>query len=184
MKISHIIIVTLALVLLLVLGFPLMMLSGDKQGRVVLDEKIELPFAVSKDAKVILLYLGYVGCRTICMPSLEESAKIFDDMNTSSSVSFYFVNISKEGVGAKEFAAHFHKDFKGLQLSRAKTSALMHELRAYSSDALVEGGDIYHTGYLYLIKQENEGGFTLKSMYYTRPFDAKSIILDIKKELK
>jgi len=33
-------------------------------------------------------------------------------------------------------------------------------------------------------KQEAHQSFELKNMYYTHPFDAKSIIQDIKKELK
>lgn len=183
-SIRNITIVLLAFLLLILLGFPLAMLIGEKQGKVVLDEKIELPFKMSKNTKVALVYLGYVGCRTICMPSLEESAKIYNDMNDTSNLAFYFVNISQEEVGAKEFAEYFHKDFIGLQLSTKDTSNLMGQLRAYSSDPLVQGGEIYHTGYLYLIKQEKEGDFMLKSMYYTRPFDVKSIILDIKKEIK
>jgi len=182
--ITNVSIVVLALLLLLLLGFPLAMFMGEKQGKVDLNEKIELPFKMSKDTKVALIYLGYVGCRTICMPSLEESAKIYEALEETSKTEFYFINISKEEVGAKEFAHYFHKEFVGLQLSTKETSKLMRELRAYSSDALVEGGEIYHTGYLYLITQKKEGEFILKSMYYTRPFDIESIILDIKKELK
>ena len=167
---------------MLLLGFPLLFLSGESQGRVVFDELIELPFEIEHEKKVLLLYMGYVGCQTICMPSLEESAEIFDKLSASS-VAFYFVNISKEGVGAEEFAKYFHKDFRGLQLQAKETRALMQTLRAYSSDALTPGGDIYHTGYLYLISN-TKGQTRLKAMYYTRPFDAASIISDIKKEIQ
>ena len=183
-KIRNLSIIVIALLLLFGLGFPLAMISGDKQGKIVLNDKIILPFRVPKDKKVVLVYLGYVGCQTICTPSLEDSAKILNTLDDTSEVSFYFVNISKEEVGAQEFAKFFHREFIGLQLSKQETSDLMRELRAYSSDAIVQGGDIYHTGYLYLIKQEKGGAFTLKSMYDTRPFDTESIILDIKKELQ
>lgn len=171
-----------ALLLLLLLGFPLLFLSGERQGRVAFDEKITLPFRLEQETKVALLYLGYVGCQSICMPSLEESAEMFSELNATN-VAFYFVNISKEGVGAQEFAAHFHKEFKGLQLLPKERSALMQALRAYSSDSLTSGGDIYHTGYLYLVSHK-EAQTRLKAMYYTRPFDATSIISDIQKELQ
>lgn len=183
-KANKTIFITLALLLLLLLGVPFGFLSGQKQGRVLLDEKIELPFSVPSSEKVLLVYLGYVGCQTICMPSLEESAKVFSSLKEKDNIAFYFVNISQEAVGAKEFAQHFHKDFKAVQLPRKETLALMGELRAYSSEPLVTGGEIYHTGYLYLIKQEKKGDFTLKALYFTRPFDAQSIISDIQKELK
>jgi protein SCO1/2 len=184
MSISKFSVVFVALLLLLFLGFPLMMLSGDKQGKVTLEEKVELPFKVQSNTKVVLLYFGYVGCKTICTPSLEEIADIYNVLEDTKDVSFYFVNIAKEGVGAEEFASFFHKDFIGLQLTQKETSSLMGDLRAYSSDALVADGDIYHTGYLYLITQKKQNDFVLKTMYFTRPFDTKSIALDIQQELQ
>lgn len=183
-KIRNIVIVLMSLLLLLLLGFPLVMWSGDKQGKVLLSERIELPFEVSSQTKVLMLYFGYVGCRTVCMPTLKEIAEVFDGLEADSRVGFYFINISKEGVGAREFAGFFHKDFVGLQLSVKDTSNLMGRLRAYSSEPLSEGGELYHTGYLYLIRQNKEKDFELKVMYYTRPFDRESILLDIKKELE
>lgn len=184
MSVSKLSVVAVALLLLIFLGFPLMMFSGDKQGKVTLDEKIELPFKINSNKKIILLYFGYVGCKTICTPSLSEIADIYNTLGNTQNVSFYFINISKEGVGAEEFAHYFHKDFTGLQLSQKETSSLMGTLRAYSSDALVADGEIYHTGYLYLITQKEQNNFVLKTMYYTRPFDTKSIVLDIQQELK
>lgn len=180
---STLVIISIFLFVLL-LGFPLLMLSGEAQGKVALDEKLELPFEVKKESRVILLYMGYVGCQTICTPSLQESAEIFNHLDDTSKVSFVFINIAKDGGGAKEFANYFHKEFIGLELSKKETSKLMRTLHAYSSDALVKGGEVYHTGYLYLITQQTEGNFHLKSMYYTRPFDAISISQDIKKELE
>lgn len=184
MSISKFSVIATALLLLIFLGFPLMMLGGEKQGKVTLEEKVELPFKIKSNAKVILLYFGYVGCRTICTPSLEEIADIYNNLEDIKDVSFYFVNIAKEGVGAQEFARYFHKDFIGLQLTQNEISNLMGDLRAYSSDALVADGDIYHTGYLYLITQKKQDDFVLKTMYYTRPFDIKSIALDIQQELE
>lgn len=171
-----------AFALLFGLGFPLLSLGAKTQGKVAFDEEIHLPFELKSETKVALLYLGYVGCQSICMPSLSESAELFSELNASK-VAFYFVNISKEGVGAAEFAAHFHKDFQGLQLTPKETMELSRSLRAYSSEPLSLGADTYHTGYLYLISHK-EGKTRLKAMYYTRPFDKASIISDIQKELK
>jgi protein SCO1/2 len=183
-KISSFSMVFVALFLLIILGFPIIIFTGDKQGKVELKEKVQLPFEVKSNTKVVLLYFGYVGCRTICSPSLAEIAAIYNELNNTKNVAFYFINISHEGVGAKEFAEYFHKEFIGLQLSQKETSNLMGALRAYSSDALVPGGEIYHTGYLYVITQKKQQDFELRTMYYTRPFDIKSVVLDIEKELK
>jgi len=174
----------IALLILFLLGFPLAVLTGDNQGKVILDEPIALPFHIEKEKKVILLYFGYVGCQTICSPSLEEIASIYKEVNAAEKVAFYFINIAKEAQGVDAFVHYFHKEFIGVNLSLEERMDLMHALRAYSSDSLSGDGEMSHTGYLYMIKQEQEQSFQLKTMYYTRPFDATSIVMDIKEELK
>ena len=77
------------LLVLGLLGFPLAMLSGAKQGKVTLNEAISLPFAVKKENRVILLYFGYLGCQTICTPSLEEISSIYKEANLSKGLAFY-----------------------------------------------------------------------------------------------
>ncbi len=172
------------LLFLLLLGFPAIIFTDSKQGKIELNEAISLPFKVDKNVDVLLVYFGYVGCKTICVPSLEEIAKIYTNLEDTSKTAFYFINISDNEIEADPFAKYFHKEFIGLQLPKKDVSDLMGRLRAYSSDPLVKNGDIYHTGYLYMITQNKENDFTLKNMYYTRPFDVESIILDVKQEIK
>jgi protein SCO1/2 len=174
----------IALLILFLLGFPLAVLTGNKQGKVVLDEPVALPFHIGKEKKVILLYFGYAGCQTICSPSLEEIAAIYKEVNASEKVAFYFINIAKEAQGLDAFVHYFHQEFIGVNLSLDKRMGLMNRLRAYSSDSLSGDGEMSHTGYLYMIKQDLEQSFELKAMYYTRPFDTKTIVMDIKEELK
>jgi len=181
---AKVLISLIVIMVLFTLGFPLAMFTNEMQGRISLKESIELPFPVNDEAEVILLYFGYVGCQTICMPSLKEIALVSKEFNDSKRVAFYFVNIAKKSEGAKEYAQYFHKNFIGLDLPLAETSKLMSDLRAYSSDSLSGDGDMSHTGYLYLIKSSGKENFELKYMYYTRPFDAKYIVTDIKKEFK
>lgn len=183
-KLKSVLIFFIALLVLFLLGFPLAVLTGDKQGRVVFDEPIALPFDIDKGEKVILLYFGYVGCQTICSPSLKEIADIYKEVDASEKVTFYFINIAKEGQGVDDFVQYFHKEFIGVNLSRVQRQDLMNALRAYSSESLRGDGEMSHTGYLYMIKQEAEQSFKLKRMYYTRPFDKNSITADIKEELK
>jgi len=181
---SKIIMSLLVVGVLLALGFPLVMLTNENQGKISFDETIELPFTIENEVEIVLLYFGYVGCKTICMPSLEELALVSDEFNDSKRVAFYFVNIAKKSEGAKEYAQYFHENFIGLDLPPVETSKLMGDLRAYSSDSLSGDGEISHTGYLYLIKNSGKQNFELKYMYYTRPFDTKSIVTDIKREFR
>ena len=170
--------------LLFLLGFPLSMLMGEKQGKVVLDEKVSLPFEVDEKKKIVLLYFGYAGCQTICAPSLKEIEIIYKEVEATKKVVFYFINIAEEAGDLDAFVHYFHKDFVGLNLSLKERQGLMNELRAYSSEPLSENGEISHTGYLYMIKQKSKQDFELKAMYYTRPFNKKIIVSDVYKELK
>ncbi len=173
----------LVFIILGLLGFPVSMLMGEKQGKVELNEKIDLPFPVNKEHKVVVLYLGYLGCQTICMPSLEEIASVYTRLNTQEKVGVYFVNLSNDSEGLESFVDYFHRDFIGIQPEVEERKYLIKTLHAYRSDPLREGGEISHTGYLYLIRHDGSGGFTLKTMYYTRPFDVPSIVNDIDKEI-
>ena len=166
------------------LGLPLVMLSGNKQGKVILDEEVALPFMVEQEKRVILLYFGYLGCTTICTPSLEEISSIYTQSGAPKGLAFYFINLAPESGDLDAFVHYFHKEFIALQLSDEKRQKLMRDLRAYSSESLSGDGEISHTGHLYMIKQDRQKNFTLKVMYYTRPFDVESIVNDIKKELK
>ena len=183
-NLKSVVVFFIALLILFLLGVPLAVLTGDKQGKVILDEHIALPFHIEKEKKVVLLYFGYAGCQTICSPSLEEITAIYKEVNATKKVAFYFINIAKEAQGLEPFLHYFDKEFIGVNLSLAERRGLMNALRAYSSDSLRGDAEISHTGYLYMIKQEPEQSFKLKTMYYTRPFDRKSIVADIKEELK
>ncbi len=175
-----------ALIVVFFLGFPLAMLGGNKQGKVTLNEKVNLPFEIKDNTKIILLYFGYVGCSTICEPSIKEISSVYNGLldEQRDGVSFYFVDITKNGNMAKEFAHYFNDSFIGLNLDTKSTAKLMADLRAYCSDSITGNGNISHTGYLYLIKQTQEQIFELKTIYITRPFDCISIVQDITKELK
>lgn len=180
-------IITLSIGLVFGLGFPLLMLTESQQGKVSLHEPVSVPLAIQQSpARVILVFFGYVGCRTICVPSLGESAQIMETLSAKEreSVAFYFIDISQNKVDSESFAHYFHASFQGIQPPLEETLHFMKQLRAYRSDPLLPDGDIYHSGYLYLIKHETStNAFVLKTVYYTRPFETKIIVEDIQKEL-
>ncbi len=180
-------VIVLAIGLVFGLGFPLLMLSEYRQGKIFLNEPITLPSTMqTSPTRVILLFFGYVGCRTICVPSLFESAAIIEALTAQErqNVAFYFVDISKNQVDSESFAHYFHSSFQGIQLPFEETLSFMKQLRAYRSDSLVSDGDIYHSGYLYLIKHDAKSQKSvLKTVYYTRPFETQTIVADIQKEL-
>ncbi len=184
MKQSHYLLIFLAVGFIILLGFPLLSLTGVESG-VVLNEKIKLPFKVEDNKSVILLYFGYVGCPDVCPASLNEIDNIYKkiDNRYKDRVGIYFVNII-ENSGANEYAKYFNNNFKGVDLSSVEVMQFMNKLHAYKSDPLTDSGELYHTSYLYLLKKIKKDEFILKKMYYTHPYDAKMVIDDIEKELE
>jgi len=160
------------------------MLMGEKQGKVTLEQKVSLPFEVEETKQVILVYFGYAGCQTICSPSLEEIVSIYQEVESTDKVVFYFINIGEDSGELDAYLHYFHKSFMGMNLSLKERQKLMHDLRAYTSDSLSGSGEMSHTGYLYMITQKSKQSFELKTMYYTRPFNKQSIVFDIYEELK
>jgi len=187
MKVSHYVVLFFSIVFILLLGFPIMSLTGVDSGGVSLHEKIKLPFKVEDNKSVLLLYFGYVGCPKICPASLNEIDNIYKkiDSKHKDRVGVYFVNLKNSG-NAQEYVHHFNKDFVGVDLSPVDRMKFMNSLHAYKSDPVVKGGELYHTSYLYLIKriEESKDEFILENMYYTHPYDAKMVIKDLKKGLK
>ena len=175
--------ILLSIVLLLSLGFPLLMLSHGEGGRVTLEKKVSLPFTVHDKTKIVLLYFGIVGCGTLCEPSLEEIADVYETLKHKQAVDVYFINLVKNENGADLYARYFHKDFIGLNLTKQNLEKLMMTFQAYATDPLFKDGEISHTSHLYLIKHLGEQDFMLKQLYYTRPFHQKTLTHDIQKEL-
>jgi protein SCO1/2 len=174
-----------AILFILLLGFPILSLSGLEESSVSLNEKIKLPFKVDENKSLFLLYFGYVGCPDVCPASLNEIDNIYKriDGKYKDRVGVYFINIIDSG-NADEYAKYFNKNFKGVDLSLVNVMKFMNELHAYKSDPLTNSGELYHTSYLYLIKKINYDKFILKKMYYTHPYDVNIVIKDIKKELE
>jgi len=181
---SRFILVILALLFIILLGFPVLSLTGITENKINLNEHIDLPFKVDDNKDIILLYFGYVGCKDICPSSLNEINNIYKKLENSKSVGVYFINIIESG-SAQGYASYFNKDFVGIDLPAVTIMKLMNTLHAYKSDPLTKDGDIYHTSYLYLIKrsEKNREKFILKNIYYTHPYDVKMVINDIKMEL-
>jgi len=173
--IYRLVLICLALLFIILLGFPILSLTGIGESKINLNETIDLPFVVDSGKDVVLLYFGYVGCPDVCPASLNEIDNIYKkiDDKYKDRVGVYFVNIIDSG-NAQEYVSYFNRDFIGIELPSIVRMKFMNSLHAYKSDPLTNSGDLYHTSYLYLIK----------SMYYTHPYDVNMVINDIKKPLE
>lgn len=184
-KLFGIFLIIFSSLFIFVIGF-LNQFLGNSSGKVELNKKISLnEINFLKNSKNFsLVYFGYVGCDTICMPSLIElnKLKILLDKSNLSDIDIYFVNIQptldKDIVDT--FAKSFNNNFMGIYLNNEELKKISYVFNLKYSNVLLNNYEVEHTGYLYLVKK-SESSFILLNMYTNRPFDIENISKDLLK---
>lgn len=158
--------------------------QGDSAGKINKEIELDLDFLKQEDSKIVLLYFGYVGCETICTPSMSEINEIYTQVN-SPNIAVYFVNLldSQEKSMPDTFAKHFNKKFHGIYLDKLQLQELTNQMRIAYTKSITNEFDINHAGHLYLLVK-NDNNYLQKHIYTTRPFNIKTIIKDIQHLLK
>lgn len=138
---------------------------------------IEPWFLKEENSKVVLIYFGYVGCTSICIPTMNEFAPTYEEiLRKGKNVPLYFVNLNpnqpKEWV--EPFAQSFHPNFKGIWTSWDQTDKLEHDFNL----AMSGEEEISHSSNLYLMVRE-EGEYVLRRIYTTHPYPIEHILDDI-----
>lgn len=154
---------------------------GNSSGKVVINKDLnkDLLYFIKDDNKYVLLYFGYVGCTTICEPSLTELSKLGNTLDKNG-IAFYFLNIkpSIDKDVVENYSKYFYKNFNGIYLNSDNLKKISDAFNLKYSNVLINDFEINHTGYLYLIEKV-EGGYILKNMYTNRPFDIENISKDL-----
>lgn len=176
-------------ILLIILAFSTIFISvipsiysQNSAGKI--DKKIDVDFKFleKEDSKYVLLYFGYVGCTTICMPSLSELSDIYKKVNKKK-FSFYFVNLledtNKQAV--ESFAKYFNKDFKSIYLNKSELNNIVNILKVKVLPSIIDKYEINHSSFLYLLEKEDKK-YKQISVYTARPFDKEFIINDLNKK--
>lgn len=141
------------------------------------------PFLKDEPAQAVLLYFGYVGCTTICIPTLNEIVPMYNQLHAKfPSLSFYFVNLNptQPSDWAEPFAKSFHPDFHGIHASKKEVQQMEKDFNLAVTAANQEIG---HASHLYLMIQEGNH-YTLRHIYTTHPYNQNQIEHDMKRLLK
>lgn len=134
------------------------------------------PWYLSNEKKdYALVYYGYVGCTTICIPSLKEIIDLYkkiDERNLD--IPFYFVNIDPtiDPELPNLFVKSFDKRFNGVYLDNEQLKIEEKEFNLLISKGKLE---INHSSNLYLFKKTNSR-FLLDKIYITHPYDDKALL--------
>ena len=170
-------------VFIILIGMP-QLYQGNSAGKIDKEAQLHLDFLEKEDSKLVLLYFGYVGCETICTPSMSEINEIYTKVKNEN-IAVYFVNLlsSQEKDMPDIFAKHFNKNFHGIYLDTLGLEKLSTQMRIAYTKSPSNEFDINHAGHLYLLLK-NEKNYLQKYIYTTRPFNIKTIIEDIQHLLK
>ena len=177
--------IVFSLLVIVMIGFP-QIYSSNSSGRI--DKEIDVDFKYLKDetSDIVLLYFGYVGCDTICVPSMTEINEIYNKINNKN-VKVYFINllVNLDQNLPQLFAEHFNKNFKGIYLNKKELLKVTSKLNVVFSKSPVDKYELNHAGYLYILQKNNtNNGYKQKYIYTTRPFKQNMIVEDINNLLK
>ncbi len=166
-------------------GVLVLFLSSD-DGRMTVDRPVAFPYL--EKGRVGLVYFGYVGCRYICLPAMEEMRELFGELEAAGVADasrFFFVSLDPQtdaGV-VQNYAGSFHPAFRGLAPDAETLKAMQSDFGFQRSRSPFDSTEISHTGFLYFLIEKNKTIY-LKYIYITKPYNGPQIAKDIKKLLK
>lgn len=180
-----------ALFLLLVFAIALgsgalaLFLSSD-EGRIEVNRPVSFPKL--QEGEIGLVYFGYVGCRYICLPAMEEMGALFgrlENEGVAERTRFYFVSLdTRTDAGVvQNYARSFHPAFIGLSPDKATLATMRTAYGFQQSRSPFDTTEISHTGFLYLLIKKNKKEI-IKYIYITKPYNGGQISKDIKNVLK
>lgn len=172
-----------ALTFMLALSFGALWLGSDA-GKIEVHKKVNLEALVkSTEAKVVLVYFGYVGCTHTCLPAMQELQSFFQELEEEgivSDVALYFISLQRdvpEDV-VDNYAKSFHSQFSGFRLEPQDLRATQREFKFYHSNSPYDTQEISHTGYLYVLDTKEE--WILSSLFISKPYNTDKILREIK----
>ncbi len=167
----------LVLTLVLFFSFPFLSNFTNKNlSEISIKESPTQPwFLENEKEKFALVYFGYVGCTTVCIPSLTEIAEIYKKLDEKNlNIPFYFANIDYKIPSNLPdiFAKSFDKRFNGIYNDSSQINKLKQDFNLLINESVLE---ITHSSNLYLFKRENDS-YKLYKIYITHPYDIKLLI--------
>jgi len=112
-------------------------------------------------AKYVLVFFGYPGCRDICAPTLQTLQKIYESCANPQQLAVVFVNLWTEmsDIETQHYAQLFHKDFIGLAFS----SELMQTFGAWRISQ--PNGELIHSDYIYFLENQQNNHWILQEVF-------------------
>ena len=166
--------------------FPLMGLTGFFDNPLDQTKQVDVPFLAEVKADIVLVFVGYAGCGSVCPVSLATLRNVYVSYiqeHSGESLEIFFLGIPIPGQTVLEgevdlYAKHFHEDFRGYNLREVDRYQTLQKLGANFTPLLFEPQDLSHTSYIYLLQNVN-GVWMLKHTYTDYPPKAALILEDL-----
>lgn len=175
-------------ILTTIIIFPIFILVFYSKEHTFIEQNQKLPITYNNyfNNGYSLLYVGYTGCTTICVPRLTEIStiqRVLNDRNIEN-LNYIFLDLRDYGdATSKDFLKAFEGKFEVLSLTKNDKSNLLKELNFYFSKSLYDSNEYEHSSYLYLLeKKENSVNIISTIMQY--PFLNDTTIDFIVKRVK
>lgn len=148
----------IAILAILLLNTALLFLLLSNSGQVELNKSMELPFDTQDSDQYIAVYLGFVGCPSVCPTALSKLSAFQDEIDDSN-FQFIFLNLINgiEENTVQEYAQSFHPQFKGIQLPAPQKQKFIENLHAFYAEAQESvGRKTAHSDYVYFFKRSSK----------------------------
>lgn len=154
-----------------------------------INEPIQVPYLQSNGKDFELVFYGYVGCTTVCTPTLHNLNDLYNSPSFAQiqpHVGITFVNLMPEITPDQPdiFAKSFNPNFTGIYLNQKQVMSIDREFRLFFSKRLMSPDEMDHNDYLYLVQRMKDGTFILKNIYTTHPLEHEMVLNDIRNYLK
>lgn len=181
---------TLFIIMLFIVPIlSMMFFSGQTEGKLQIDKKIDAPYLKDTSKSFAIVYFGYVGCTKVCTPILYRLHDLYrseEFATLRSSCNIVFINL-KPDVSPEQpqrFASFFDPEFEGVYLTQSQLMKVDRSFALFFARSLKDTTEIDHSDYVYLIEHKRDGNIILKNLYSTHPLPKSEIVSDLLKYMK
>ena len=167
---------------------PIIFLIFYSKDHTFIKQSHPLPISYNKYFKegYTLLYIGYTGCSTICVPRLTEISTIQRVLQDRNILNLHYLFLDLRDYGedtSKDFLKAFEGKFNILNLNKNEKNSFLREINFYFSKSLYDNNEYEHNSYLYLLEKKRKG-VTIVSTIMQYPFANDTTIDFIEKRVK
>lgn len=176
---SGIVLIFVAFAVIAGLAFPSLS-DSEHAGRSERRVNVDFPFLKNEKSQLILVYFGYVGCTSVCIPALDDLVQIhhaLQNRGLKHIPDFWFINMTPQmdTLAVKSWVEHFDKQFKSYAPTVFELDSIVHTLDLVYTPMGIKAE---HMPYLYLMRKKGES-YELVYIYTSSPYNHQLIFKDI-----